>query len=166
MRKGRRYGDYFSHAVFGGRGPALVAARRWRDALLRRIDPDTRVRRRHAKGKSHSTNVVGVSREEYLVEGREYRRYVACWQDAEGRARRRRFSVGRYGARGAKARAVEARKAGVALTAAVRRGRQRQEAARRLEVAPPMPRRVKDPLSRKGINMARRRPRRAKGRRP
>jgi hypothetical protein len=161
VRKGLHHIKYFSHAVWGGRDLALVAARRCRERLLKRIDPDTRVRRRHPRGRSHSTDVVGVSREEYVVEGLEYCRYVACWQNAEGRMRRRRFSVGRYGETGAKARAVRARQAGVARAHAVRMARQRQEAALRLKLAPPMPSQVKDPLSRKGISMARRRPRRA-----
>lgn len=65
--------------------------------------------------------------------------------------------VGKYGGKRALALAVEARKQGVARTRAVQFARQRQEAARRLAAAPPMPHKVKDPKSRKGIRMPRRR---------
>ena len=60
----------------------------------------------------------------------------------------------------ARALAIEAREAGVAHSDALLMARQREEAGRRLQKAPPMPRQVKDPRSRKGISMARRRPRR------
>lgn len=152
MRKGDRYPDYFGDAVYGGRSSALVAAKRCRDDLLRRIDPDTRVRRRIPEGVASETGIVGVSLERYPVEGRMYVRYVATWQDADGRNHRRRFSVLTRGKAKALALAKEARKKGVAQAEAERRARQASEAARRLARTPPMPRQVKDPLSRKGIN--------------
>jgi hypothetical protein len=95
---------------------------------------------------------VGVSLERYVVDGRVYDRYVAHWQDPEKGARRRRFLVGRYGKRQAFALAVEAREAGVAHNHAWLLARQREEARRRLREAPPLPRQVKDPRSRKGIS--------------
>lgn len=156
VRKRERYSDYFGDAVYGGRARALVAARRYRDRLLRRIDPDTRVRRRMPRGVTSETGVVGVSLELYGVEDRWYERYVATWQDADGRNRKRRFSVLTRGKAGALALAKAARETGVAQAEAERRARQRGEAARRLARTPPMPRRVKDPLSRKGIKTGRR----------
>ena len=162
-RGGHDFADYFGDAVYGGRDRALLAAQRARDELLRRIDPDQRVRRRQPKGSRSRTGVVGVSREPYVVDGRIYHRYVAHWQDLEaGRARRRRFLVERYGEEEAKALAIGEREKGVARARAYLLAHQREEAERRLRKTPPKPRQVKDPRSRKGISMARRRSRREK----
>jgi hypothetical protein len=153
VRKGVRHADYFGDAVYGGRSFALIAAQRYRDNLLRRIDPDTRVRRRMPQGVTSETGIVGVTFELYAVEGRWYERYVATWQDADGRNCRHRFSVLTRGKAKAMALAKRARKLGVAQAEAERRARQGSEAAKRLARTPRTPPRVKDPLSRKGINM-------------
>lgn len=162
-RGGHDFTDYFGDAVYGGREKALLAAQRARDELLRRIDPDQRVRRRSAKGRRSKTGVVGVSREAYVVGGHRYRRYVAQWQDPEtGRPRRRRFLVECYGEARAKALAIEARQEGVARARAYMLARQREGAKMRLQEAAPRPRPVKDPRSRKGISMGRRQGRHAR----
>lgn len=161
-RRGHNFADFFPDAVWGGRARALVAAQRFRDQLLLCIGPDTRVRRRSPKGTRNVTGVVGVSLERHVVDGRVYHRYVAHWPGPEKGTRRRRFLVERYGKEGAFALAVEAREAGVARGHAHQLARQCEEATGRLQDARPMPLRVKDPLSRKGISMARRRPRRVK----
>lgn len=162
MRRGRTFADYFSDGVWGGRDRALVAAQRFRDELLLRIDPDTRVRRRPPKGVRSATGIAGVSLERHRVDGRVYGRYVASWVDPEKGPQRRRFLIERYGMEEALALAVEARERGVAESHRRQLALQRQEARRRLRQTPPMPRRVKDPLSRKGISMARRRSRRSR----
>jgi hypothetical protein len=161
-RGGEKFSDYCGDAVWGGRAQALVAAQRFRDELLERVAADTRVRRQPQKGRPSETGVVGVWSEPHVVGGRVYERYVASWQDPEKELRRRRFLVERYGRDRAFALAVEAREEGVAFADAQQRARQCEEAKRRLQKAPPMPRQVKDPLSRKGISMACRRPRRVK----
>jgi hypothetical protein len=155
-RGGRDYADYFPDAVWGGKRLALVAARRFRDELLERVEPDLRVRRRVPKGVRSKTGVVGVSVERHLVEGRVYRRYVAHWSDPEEGPMRRRFSVERHGEEGARALAEEVREQGVARSRARLLARQAADAARRLAAAPPLPRMVRDPRSRKGIRMPRR----------
>jgi hypothetical protein len=141
--------------VWGGRGRSLLAAQHFRDRLLQRIEPDTRIRRRVPRGRRSKTGVVGVSVERHVVEGRVYERYVACWPDPEMGVQRRRFLVERYGRERALALAIEARVSGVELTHARQLARQREEARGRLEKAAPLPRPVKDPRSRKGISMAR-----------
>lgn len=161
-RRGHNFGDYFPDAVWGGRDRSLVAAQRFRDQLLLLIGPDTRVRRRSPKGTRNVTGVVGVSLEPHVVDGLVYHRYVAHWPDPEKGTRRRRFLVERYGKEEAFALAVEAREAGVARGHAHQLARQCEGATQRLQDAPPMPLQVKDPLDRKGISMARRRPRRVK----
>jgi hypothetical protein len=160
-RRGRIFRDYFGDAVYGGRAQALRAAQHHRDRLLLRLVPaDSRVRRRAPKGRRSKTRIPGVTRERYAVGGRFYSRYIARWQDPDKGPRRRRFAVKRYGARQARSLAVEARRAGRAESDARLLARQREEARRRLREAGPAPRPVKDPRSRKGISMARRRPRR------
>jgi hypothetical protein len=159
MRQGQRHTGNFAHAVWGGKALALVAARRFRDELLLRLEPDTRVRRQVPRGARGTTGVVGVTIEPHRVGGRVYERYVARWKDPDSGVRRRRFSIKGYGKDRAFALAVEAREAGVARCRAVELARQREEAARRLQEAPPMPARAKHPLSRKGIRMPRRHPR-------
>lgn len=159
-RRGRTFSDYFGDAVFGSRARALRAAQIWRDRLLARIDPDTRVRREILKGRRSKTGVRGVSREPHRVGNSVYNRYVASWQDPARGNRRRRFQIETYGEEQAFALAVKARRAGVARAKAYLKARQREEAAQRLRKAGPPPRPVKDPRSRKGISMANRRPRR------
>ena len=161
-RKGHAYPGDFADAVWGGREQALVAAQRFRDELLLRIGPDTRVRRRIPKGTRRGTGVVGVTLEPHVVAGRVYERYVARWQDPESGSQRRRFLVEHYGKEQAFALAKKARIAGVAHSHAAELARQCIGARQRLRSARPMPRQVKDPLDRIGISMARRRPRCAK----
>jgi hypothetical protein len=162
MRRGREFYQYFGYAVWGGRTRALVAAQHFRDRLLQRIEPDTRDRRQAAQGRRSKTGVVGVTIEHHKVDGRVYERYVASWQDPEKGPQRRRFLVERYGRGEAFARAIGARRRGVARRRADMLARQREEARQRLLKAAPMPRPVKDPRSRKGIRMGRRRRRRVK----
>ena len=155
-RRDETYRDYFGDAVWGSRATSLLAAQHFRDRLLLRIDPDVRVRRRTPRGRSSRTGLVGVSLEWHVVEGRAYERYVACWPDLERGAQRRRFLVERYGRERARQLAIEARESGVRRFHAQQLARQREDARGRLQEAPPRPRPVKDPRSRKGISMARR----------
>jgi hypothetical protein len=152
---------WFADAVWGGKAQSLLAARMFLDRLLMRIDPDTRVRRTPPAGTRSRTGIVGVTLEHYEVEGRRYARLVASWRE-DGKARRKRFSLERYGRERALALAVEARRTGVARRHAAERLRQREDAAQRLRTAPLAPRQVKSPLSRRGIRMPAR-PRRASG---
>ena len=153
MRAGVLYSDYFSNAVYGGWRKSLLAGRRFRDGLLTRIPPDTRVRRRVPKGARSETGIPGVTLERYRVDGREYERFVASWQNADGECQRRRFSVGRYGKEVAEALATAERNKGVETARREKQARQREEAERRLLELPPEPCQVKDPLTRKGIKM-------------
>lgn len=158
QRRGHTWMDYFGDAVWGGRNRALQAAQHFRDRLLLRLEADTRDRRQVPRGRRSNTGIVGVSLETYVVDGRRYERYVACWTDPERGPQRRRFSVDRYGKERAFALAVAARKAALAHRRAYMLAGQREDARERLRRAGPLPRPVKDPLSRKGISMARRRP--------
>lgn len=58
--------------------------------------------------------VIGVSRvRERAKSGRWFVRYVAVWPTRNGRPRKASFSVARFGASGARRRAVKARRSGV-----------------------------------------------------
>lgn len=159
IRRGEPHGGCFSDGVYGGRNPALIAARRLRDGLLRQLDGDTRTRSRHPAGRGRSKTPVGVSKETYPSGGKWYTRMVGIWIDADGQPRRRRFSVRLYGTKEAERMALAAREEGKDAAARELRERQQAAAARRLLESPPPPPKVKDPRSRKGISMARRRPR-------
>jgi hypothetical protein len=113
-RRGHVFSGYFGDAVYGCRRQSLLAARHYRDDILQRVEPDTRVRRAVPRGAKSKTGVVGVTREPHVVDGRVYYRYVAGWIDVERGYLRRRFLVQRYGHAKAKALAVAARRAGVA----------------------------------------------------
>jgi hypothetical protein len=158
LRGGKYHVGHFADATFGGKREALIAARRFRDDLLRIIEPDIRVRRRVPKGSRNETRKVGVAFEVYEVDGRRYQRYIAHWKDEDGRSRRRRFSVGKYGDALAFKLAAMARHEAVEKVRAVLRARQVAEARDRLDGAPPSPRRIKDPRSRKGMRMPPRKP--------
>jgi hypothetical protein len=61
------------------------------------------------------TGIVGVScHAERTKAGTVLVRYFASWPDGSGRNTVKSFSVSRYGEAGAKARAIRARRAGVA----------------------------------------------------
>jgi hypothetical protein len=156
IRRGQSHGGWFADSVYAGRQPALIAARRRRDELLRQLAGDTRTRRRHRAGR-RSSLPVGVSKERYRSGPRWYTRMVGHWTDVDGQPRKRGFSIRLYGRAGARQRALAASRQGREAAARELRRRQHAEAARRLREAPPAPPKVKDPRSRKGISMARRR---------
>jgi AP2 domain len=159
IRAGRHYDGHFADAVWGGRRQALIAAQRHRDELLLEIEPALRVRRREARGRPpHSTGIVGVTFERQVVRGRAYERYVATWPGKDGVNKRQSFNVLKYGKRLAKALAIEARENAIDELRKAELARQREAARMRLRSLPTSVQ-LKDPRSRKGISMARRRPR-------
>jgi hypothetical protein len=153
LRGGKHHVGHFADATYGGKRKALLAASTFRDRLLGFIEPDTRVRRQVPKGSRNETGKVGVLFEVYEVEGRWYQRYIAHWKDENGRFRRRRFAVGKYGDALAYKLAAAARDEAVEEIRTVLHARQRAEAKDRMAGAPPTPRQIKDPRSRKGILM-------------
>lgn len=160
IRRSEHFSDYFGDAVWGGRAKALVAAQHFRDRLLLRIEPDTRVRPSEQDGRGGGQPRTSRRRWSRL---RALRRLLAGSAAGAEEAPLPGRAV-RQGA-GARPRDRRARDGcGAAPCPATRpptRGSQT-----RLQKAPPMPRPVKDPRSRKGISMARRRPRHLKGAKP
>ena len=58
-RRGETVKDYFGDAVWGGRRWSLLAVQHFRDRLLQRIEPDTRIRRRIPRGHRSKTGRRG-----------------------------------------------------------------------------------------------------------
>jgi hypothetical protein len=97
-------------AWFGDRGDPKAALQRaiaWRDKMIEALPLPRKFKLSHTR---NTTGVIGVS----LVRDRRGRhvrlRYAASWVDEHGQRRTRSFSVARYGAREARALAIQARR--------------------------------------------------------
>lgn len=115
-RAGKRRERYFHDR--GDRMTALAGALAWRDQMTSRLPPPRKFKRSYVLNK---TGVVGV----HLARGRtrkgtRVRHYCATWADDTGQARKRSFSVKKYGAERAFDLAVRARRK--ALAALLRPG--------------------------------------------
>ena len=109
-RHGKRFRRYFSDRP-NGRKAALQKACTFRDALVSKLPPPTKIKRRYIR---NTTGVVGVSRvKERTRTRRLFVRYVAQWPELGGKLGRATFSVGLYGEREAFERAVSCRRIGV-----------------------------------------------------
>jgi hypothetical protein len=112
VRRGRRYVKHFSVKP-GGVRKALTQAREYRDAMLKILEPPTRL---HSTHSTNTTGVVGVilAKERTHAGGFAWR-YVATWP-VKGRRRRAKasFAVAKYGKTEARRLAINARTKGVA----------------------------------------------------
>lgn len=106
----------FSDRRYGGSHAALRAALAFRDsALVRLHDARYALWRRNRKRRNNTSGIVGVGR--YAVRQRssrtilERRYWQAFWNGADGKRHSRKFSVAAYGEAGAKALAIQARRA-------------------------------------------------------
>lgn len=109
-RGGTRYVKYFSDRP-GGSAAALRRARRFRDDLLRRLPPATKVKRTYSL---NTTGVVGVALvRERTRAGNLMERYAATWPGPPGSRRKATFSIGRHGKARAKSLAIQARRDGL-----------------------------------------------------
>ena len=109
-RRGKRFRCYFSDRP-SGRKAALHAAQVFRDKLVTRLPPPTKIKRTFIR---NTTGVIGVSRvKERTRSGRLFVRYVAQWPLRGGKNGRATFSVDLYGEQEAFRLAVAARRAGL-----------------------------------------------------
>lgn len=119
---------WFSDSEHGGRDASLARATEWRDRLLKRLPPATMIRTRYAPNQS---GVIGVQfARDRTRAGRPAHRYRAMWFEVDGRQMSSSFSVAKYGARRAKALAIEARKRAVTRVLEERKRLLRQGTAR------------------------------------
>jgi hypothetical protein len=110
-RAGRRWAKYFSDNPDGA-AAALKRAREYRRILLDQLPWPAKVKRRYVLNR---TGVIGVSRtNERTRAGKRFVRFVAVWPIRRSRPGKATFSVAVYGEAGARRRAVEARRRGLA----------------------------------------------------
>jgi hypothetical protein len=108
----------FSDGVFGSKAKALAAAKVFRDAVVARNPPFSRREHAEIRKKNNKSGVVGVCRycasETRDKPARERRWFwVASWVLPDGRAKRVKFSVNKYGEEGAFKMAVKARRTAI-----------------------------------------------------
>lgn len=115
----------FTDNVWGGKRKALAAARQWRDQLTLPADEYTHeMWRRNRLRRNNSSGMVGVARYERppRPDGKPggVAFWFSAWIDEHGVRRSRKFSVNRWGERGAKQRAIDEREREVARCVAAR----------------------------------------------
>ena len=108
----------FSDLSCGGKSKALSAAKAFRDLILRQHLPMTRAEYCQIKRRNNQSGLAGVCRYAYFdiddkrTVGRGY--WLAFWTLASGKSKRIKFSISRFGERGAFRRAMRARKQALA----------------------------------------------------
>jgi len=118
QRRGVIFRRQFSDGVLGGKTRALAAAKAYRDEIVAKYPPLSK--REHAEivKKNNKSGVVGVcrycaseTRQKPSAEKRWF--WVASWVLPDGRAKRIKFSVKKYGEEDAFKLAVKARRGAV-----------------------------------------------------
>ncbi len=115
QRRGRIYHRHFSDSVHGGKQQALTAARAYRDRLIAELPELTRQEFCAIRKKNNRSGVSGVTRVDVMEKGRSGQRFRRVYWDVQwpvgnGKARHKKFSVTKYGERGAFLRALKIRK--------------------------------------------------------
>jgi hypothetical protein len=115
----------FSDSVWGSNDKALAAARQWRDQQTLPADEYAyEMGRRNRLRRNNSSGLVGIARYERPLRpdgkpgGDAF--WQASWIDDNGRQRKRKFSVKRWGEETAKQRAIEEREREVSRAVAAR----------------------------------------------
>ena len=98
-------------SLCGGREAALAAALAWRNAKERELGKPRTERLVKGHDATSNTGIIGVAR--VTIQGRPY--FRALWRDADGKMRRRWFSIDDLGEQQALRLAIAARKEGAAL---------------------------------------------------
>lgn len=114
QRHNRSTAKMFSDGVWGGKRKALAAARAWRDQQIQNHSQyEHQLWRRNRLRRNNRSGLVGVARYERKptsaqpAGGAAF--WLASWVDEHGASRKRKFSVTRWGERGAKRKAIEER---------------------------------------------------------
>jgi hypothetical protein len=112
QRKGFTINKSFSDSHYGGKRKALLAAKAYRDELIRLVPAtEYQIWLRNCLRKNNVSGIVGVSHHViYKVDGSPGRQFwLASWVNENGLTRQRKFSVGILGNKRAKQMAIEAR---------------------------------------------------------
>jgi len=112
-REKKIFNAFFADKSHGGKRNALEAARKHYRKLLRQHGYRSRRDWAQIARRKGASGIVGVRRTSLKRGKREYRFWLATWSPRLHIVRRRIFSVRKYGASGAKALAIQARRAGV-----------------------------------------------------
>jgi hypothetical protein len=113
QRRNRIYNRHFTDSVYGGKAKALAAAIAYRAGLIQRLPVLTKREFCAITKKNNISGISGVSRHEAPGRTPNSPRQVfwlAQWPVGNYRAKKRKFSVKKYGEEGAFRRAVAARR--------------------------------------------------------
>ncbi|MFA9441076.1 AP2 domain-containing protein [Uliginosibacterium sp. sgz301328] len=115
QRRGVIHRKHFSDGVFGGKTRAFNAAKDFRDEIIARYPPFSMREYSNIVKKNNRSGVVGVCRycaseTRDMPEDRQRWFWVASWPLPDGRRKRVKFSVKKYGEEGAFKQALKARK--------------------------------------------------------
>lgn len=113
QRRKRIVHRHFSDGVHGGKLKALAAAKAYRNQLMNDLRTLSRKEVCEIRKKNNRSGVSGVSRHEAPGRTPTSPRHIfwlAQWPIGNGKAKKRKFSVKRYGERGAYLRALKARR--------------------------------------------------------
>lgn len=116
FRHGKIFSGFFSDKTYGGRAKALAAAQEHRGKLLKILGlPILKQRRLNAEivRRRGRSGIHGVQRviDRKIKPWRKY--WQATWSPKPGLARRKQFSIRRFGEEKAKQLAIRARRAGL-----------------------------------------------------
>ena len=114
QRRGVIYRKHFSDGVFNGKRKAFSAAKAYRDEVIAEHPPMSLQEYSSIRKKNNRSGVVGVCRycaseTRDLPEDKQRWFWVASWPLPDGRRKRVKFSVNKYGEEGAFERALAAR---------------------------------------------------------
>jgi hypothetical protein len=114
QRRGVIYRKHFSDGVLGGRNKSFAAAKAYRDDIVAQHPPLSMQEYSNIIKRNNRSGVVGVCRycaseTRELPEERQRWFWVASWPLPDGRRKRVKFSVNKYGEEGAFELALQAR---------------------------------------------------------
>lgn len=116
QRRGNIYRKHFSDGVHGGKTKSFAAAKSYRDEVIDKFPPFSMKEYSSIVKRNNRSGVVGVckycaSETRDLPEDQQRWFWVASWPLPDGKRKRVKFSVKKYGEEGAFKMALKARKA-------------------------------------------------------
>jgi hypothetical protein len=118
QRRGRIWRRCFSDGVYEGKANALQAAKAYRDGIVADNPPLTRAEYAAIKRRNNISGVPGICRYAWIEMtsgGKPVERpyWIAFWSQIDGRRVGKKFSIDKYGEKGAYDRARAARRKGM-----------------------------------------------------
>lgn len=109
--RGRTQQKYFPDKANGGKSKALSAARKFRDAVVKKLPKAKQQAAAQKRRRAKQSGVTGVT---HVVSksatGATYEYWQAAWIDSSGRRRTAKYSISRYGDKPALDLAIKARR--------------------------------------------------------